>query len=333
MRKKLAALLLFCLFTLSACAGPAELQEDSPSPDGSWTPTGPITIVNYVASGGGMDVATREFVKIAAKYTSATFVVDNRPGAGGLIAMDYVLNQPADGCTIFAGTISNVSAVISGEEDTERYIWGFEWIDNIMTDPMAIIVRQDDGIDLDTLIGDARALDGRQIWVGPSTGGIKNIIALKFWDAFGMEATWVPYESGPLAMNALLSGQGVASVGNPSDVSGRALENLVIATGEKLPNFPNVQNFADLGYPELDQVSMWRGFAVKDGTPDEMIAWFQALCQQVTEDPEWIEFFTSKSITVKNDTTEAFETQIQSDIEDHLLYLKRFGLISEDYYG
>lgn len=52
--------------------------------------------MNYVKSGGGMDIATRKFSEIAAKYADATFVVSSKTGSGGLIAANYVLGQPAD---------------------------------------------------------------------------------------------------------------------------------------------------------------------------------------------------------------------------------------------
>lgn len=342
------ALALALGLSLTACGGTAEesttpvssepveesqtpVETSTPEP-AAWEPTQPITIINYVAAGGGMDVATRKFAELAAKYTDATIVVDNKTGAGGLIGMDYVLDQPADGYTVFAGTVSNIAYIVSNEEDTEHYVWGFEWIDNIMVDPISIMVRSDDDITLDELIAQSKEMGGSQIWVGPSTGGIKHVIGMKLWNALGIEATWVPYESGPLALTALLGGQGVASVGNPSDVEGRELKNLVIA-GDKLANYPDVPNFADLGYPELDSVSMWRGFAVKKGTPSEMITWWQDLCQKITEDPEWIEFFDSKSIAVKNDLTEDFEAQIKIDIEDNMATLKELELISQDYTG
>ena len=313
---------------------PSQQQQENKDPvePTAWEPKAPINIINYVATGGGMDVATRKFAEIAAKYTDATFVVDNKTGAGGLIGMDYVLDQPADGYTIFAGTVSNIAYIVSNEEDTDHYVWGFEWIDNIMADPISIMVRSDDDITLEELIAESQAMGGSQIWVGPSTGGIKHVIGMKLWGALGIEATWVPFESGPLALTALLGGQGRASVGNPSDVEGRELKNLVIA-GDHLSLYPDVPNFADLGFPELDEVSMWRGFAVKKGTPPEMIAWFQNLCQQILEDPEWVEFFDARSIAVKNELTEDFEARIRGDIADNMETLKSLGMISEDYNG
>ena len=69
-------------------------------------------------------------------------------------------------------------------------------------------------------------------------------------------------DGGPDAMLAVMSDQAVASCGNPGDVEGRELRHLVIATKNKLAKYPDVANFADLGYPELDELSMWRGYAV-----------------------------------------------------------------------
>ena len=56
----------------------------------------------------------------------------------------------------------------------------------------------------------AKEQNGEQIWVGPSTGGTKHIASLKIWEAYGVEGNYVPFESGPMAMNALLGGQGAA---------------------------------------------------------------------------------------------------------------------------
>ena len=125
--KKIIALLLTLamVFALCACgaqSAPAEKAEApaeaaapaeeaaAPAEEAAaaWEPKQPITIMNYVAAGGAMDLATRKFVEIASKYTDATFVVDNMTGASGMIAADYVLDQPADGYLIYATTVTYV---------------------------------------------------------------------------------------------------------------------------------------------------------------------------------------------------------------------------------
>ncbi|ABR47316.1 Uncharacterized protein UPF0065 [Alkaliphilus metalliredigens QYMF] len=319
------AIALVLTVTLVACTG-----NNGEAPTVSDTfPDKPITIVNYVAPGGAMDVTTRKFVEIAGKYTDATFVVENRTGAGGLIAQDYVLGQAADGYRIFAATTSNISTVISGGHDVDRYIWGFDWISMIMRDPESVITNSQNPLnDFMDIVEDAIAKDGEQIWVGPSAGGFDHVMAMKVWDAFGIEAVWIPFESGPLAMNALLGGQGVAYVGNPRDVMGRPdLINAVIASDERLPQHPDVTTFGELGHPELDDEIMWRGFAVKKGTPQEAIDWFSDIAQQVTEDEEWIQFFYESSIEATNYGQEQFEEIIQRDIDDHIYYLTKFGIL------
>ena len=299
------------------------------SASAEWTPDKPITIMNYVKAGGGMDVTTRKFQEIAYKYTDATIVVDNKPGAGGIIAADYILEQEADGYTIFGTTVSYVDSILAAEEDVEKYIWGFDWIANIVGDPYCIMVEKNNPITLEELVADAKV--NKQNWMGPSTGGAKHLVALQYWAALGMEANFIPYESGPDALLAVIGGQGVATVGNPSDVNGRELRHLVIGAPERLAAYPDVPTWTEVGYPELDKAMMWRGYAVKKGTPEEAIKWWQDLCEKVKNDLDWIEYITSKSYVVQNIGTEEFTAQVKQDMVDHLNILKQSELVSEDY--
>ncbi len=96
--RKIAMLMVFVLAMASLALGVSAAD----------FPTKPIHIVNYVAAGGVVDVTTSKFVDIASKYKNAVFVVENKTGAGGLIAQEYILEQPADGYNIFAATSSNI---------------------------------------------------------------------------------------------------------------------------------------------------------------------------------------------------------------------------------
>ena len=317
--KKLALVLALVLMVSSLTVAYAD-----------WTPDKPITILNYVKAGGGMDVTTRKFQEIASKYTDATIIVDNKPGAGGIIAADYILEQEADGYLIFGTTVSYVDSILAAEEDVDRYIWGFEWIANIVGDPYCIMVEKSNEIDtVEELLADAKV--NKQNWMGPSTGGAKHLVALQYWSVLGMEGNFIPYESGPDALLAVIGGQGVATVGNPSDVNGRDLRHIVIGAPERLAAYPDVPTWSELGYPELDKIAMWRGFAVKKGTPAEAIAWWQDLCEKVANDPEWIEYNTNKSYIVQNIGTEEFTAQVQQDMVDHLAILKQAEMVSEEY--
>jgi len=143
----------------------------------------------------------------------------------------------------------------------------------------------------------------------------------------------VPFESGPDALMAVIGGQGIASVGNPGDVEGKELKHVVIAAAKPLANYPSVPNFAASGYPALDELNMWRGFAVKKGTPPEMIAWFQDLVDKVTADQEWVDFFNASSIVVFNKKTDEFESIIRDNIADYIDILKGLDMIDASYKG
>lgn len=326
--KKLITVLMIAGLALQAFAA-GQTEGAAASRPADTYPSRPIRIVNYVGPGGLMDVTTRKFVEVAARYTNATFVIENRTGAGGIIGQDYVLEQPADGYTIFAATSNNPITVISGGHDQDRYLWGFEWFANLMVDPESVITARDASITtFQQVVDDARAKSGSQIWVGPSAGGNDHIVAMRIWEALGIEAVWVPFQTGPLAMNALLGGQGVAYVGNPADTDGRpGLVNAVISSPTRLEAFPDVPTFGELGYPQLDNMIMWRGLAMRRGAPREAIQWWNNLVEQVTNDSEWVDYHARVGIQVVNWNTEKFEAHIREENAATERFLRRAGII------
>jgi len=292
-------------------------------------PEKPIRVVNYVAPGGLMDVTSRKFVSIARKFTDATFVVENREGAGGLVGMQAVLEQPADGYTIFAATTSNIAKVLTSKKDVDQFIWGFEWIAMLMKDPECLIAAKDSPLNTwEAVFRDAKEKNGNQIWTGPAAGGNDHLMAMKVWEKSGMSAKWIPYSSGPEAMMGLLSGQGAVYVGNAADIGGREGFTIIgLARKERSKVFPDAPTFAELGIEALEDEAMWRGFAMKKGSPEEAMAWWEDLLKKVAADPEWREFLEKDGIDVVDYGRPEFTAQIKKDLEDSTYYLKQYGLI------
>ena len=292
-------------------------------------PEKPIRVVNYVGPGGLMDVTSRKFVSIAKKFTDATFVVENREGAGGLVGMQAVLEQPADGYTVFAATTSNIAKVLTSKKNVDDYIWGFEWIAMLMKDPECLIAAKDSPLNTwEAVFKDALEKKGAQIWAGPAAGGNDHLMAMKVWEKTGMSAKWIPYSTGPEAMMGLLSGQGAVYVGNGADIGGREGFTIVaIARKERSPKFPDAPTFTELGIQGLEDEAMWRGFAMKKGSPEEAMAWWEDLLKKVAADPEWREFLEKDGIDVVDYGRPEFNAQVKKDIEDATHYLKQYGLI------
>ncbi|MCD6176257.1 MAG: hypothetical protein J7K29_00295, partial [Candidatus Cloacimonetes bacterium] len=102
--RKLLIILLFTLLFFTSCKKTNEKFS---------FPEKPVTIIVYTGPGGLIDITARKFADVASKYTEATFVVENKPGSGGIVAMKRLLQLPSDGYTLFACTKSNISKIVS----------------------------------------------------------------------------------------------------------------------------------------------------------------------------------------------------------------------------
>jgi tripartite-type tricarboxylate transporter receptor subunit TctC len=282
-----------------------------------------------VAPGGGMDVATRLFIEVARNFTNATIIVENVTGGGTINASQAVLDRPADGYTIFGMASSNVNSVVSNNFDKSVYIDGYHWLAKIQRDPAAVIIRKSDraaGMDFKGIIEQARKMNGRQTWAVPVLGANKHFEALMIWEATGVQGTAVPFQSGPMGAAAVLGGSADVQMGNPFDTSGRELWVAAIASPERMPGFEDSPTFAELGYPQLNNNHIWRGFAVKKGTPPAMIKWMENLVTQVSTHPRWVEYNAGNAIAPRAVFGDDFRKIVQDTIDITEFWLKRLGM-------
>ena len=291
-------------------------------------PSKPIKIVVYTGPGGLIDITARKFASVADKYVDATFVVENKPGAGGVVALKKVLQAPEDGYNLYACTKSNIAKfILVGGRD---YVNSLHWTAMLMADPECIISnKQIELFEWSDIVQDAMKNPGSQNWVGPAAGGLDHVTAMKIWDAYGMEAKWIPYKSGGKAIAALLGEQGVAYVGNPRDALGNPdLYIAAVSSKQRLKVFPDTPTFSELGVANLDNEFMWRGFALKAGTPQDIIDWYENLFKKVTADPEWQEFWSRGGIDVEFIGGEEFANIVRQDVETFEYYLTKSEIIT-----
>ena len=332
--KRALVLLLFVSLTFGVFAG-GQQEAATPAPaapaeaDGPWVPTRPITIITHVGAGGGTDVAVRLFTEIAREYTDATFVVENVTGGATMNASNAVLARPADGYTVFAMAMSNVNNVVSNDFDRSVYIDGYHWLAKIQKDPSAVIIRKSDrdaGMDFEGIIEDARNRPGQQTWAVPVLGANKHFEALMIWEATGVEGAAVPFVSGPLGAAAVLSGSADVQMGNPFNAAGRDLWVAAVASPERLAGFEDSPTFAELGYPELNDEHIWRGLAVRQGTPQAMIEWMEDLVTKVSAHPRWIEFNASNAIAPRAVFGDDFRRIVDRTVEVTEYWLDRLDM-------
>lgn len=305
----------------------AELMVLSVAPVLAKFPERPINIVVYLKPGGAGDIFARRFEKIAAKYTDAKFVVMNKPGAGGMVALTHIVSGKPDGYNLAYVTKSNIAQF--ARAGAKLKLDDLDWLAMLVSDPESLIVLKKSPIrTLDQIVADAKAKKGGQIWVGPAAGGNDHIMAMKTWRALGIEGKWVPFESGEEAMTALMGEHGVVYVGNPGDVSGRPdLENAVLSAPKRLAGeaWRQIPTFRELGVKGLDEEIMWRGFAIKKGIPEEVRKFYVDLITKVSNDPQWRKYIEDEGADPVFYSDQKFKGLVDQDHKDFGEALKMLG--------
>lgn len=246
-------------------------------------------IISSGAAGSISDMLARP---IATGLTTAdrTVVVENRPGAGGFVAMAEVMRSPADGNTLVlispTTTIWNKYLYKKLPYDPADIVA----VSSIAEIPHVLAVRADfPASNVREFVSAARKNPGQVTFGFGQTGGAAHVSFARFASVAGFEATPVAYKSGPPALQDLMGGRIDAMLDGapllePHIKSGR-LKALAVATQSRLASLPDVPTFAESGYPDYKAVT-WVGIGVRKGTPPEIVKALNAEINKVLRQPQ-----------------------------------------------
>jgi tripartite-type tricarboxylate transporter receptor subunit TctC len=233
----------------------ALLQAPS-APAQSW-PVKPITLVVPFAAGGSPDVIARALGEELGAALGQTIVVENRAGAGGNIAAAYVLEQPADGHTLFFGTSGNMATnkvlYRNLKFDPER---DFVPISIAYASCNVLIVPASSPIQsIPDLVAEGKRRPGALSFGSPGVGTAGHLIGELFKTRAGVDLVHVPYRGQAQVINDLLGGhlgmsfEAVATA-IPVVQAGTA-RGLATSCPQRTPQIPNVPTFAEAGVADF----------------------------------------------------------------------------------
>jgi tripartite-type tricarboxylate transporter receptor subunit TctC len=242
-----------------------------------------IKIVVPFTAGGGADILARLLAEQIGRAQGATMVIENRPGAGTVIATEAVARAAPDGSTVL---IVGNSFVINPNLRKVNYdpLTGFEPVCHLTRSPNVVAVHSASPFrTLADLVNAARAKPGEltMAFNGPATS--QHIGFEKLRRAANVHLTHVPYPGGGPAVNALV-GQHVTSlfVNYPSvaeQLKAGRLRALAIASRTRLDTLPDLPTIAESGYPDYEE-DVWFGLVAPAKTPKETVSqlatWFAA---------------------------------------------------------
>jgi tripartite-type tricarboxylate transporter receptor subunit TctC len=225
-------------------------------------PERPITLTNGYPPGGSTDVAARLVADGMAKHMpGGRVIVENRPGASGTVAADWLRRQPADGYTMLLSESSSFAIWPAMHAEGTKYdpLKDFDWVSIVCTAPLVFIVSPD--FPAKTL---AEALDVLRSpkadelnYSSSGAGSIPHIAAEMLRATLAKNnSRHIPYRGGAPAVLSISKGEtawGVASLGSAAGLMGGGnVRALAVTSPKRFPAFPDVPTFTESGLPAME---------------------------------------------------------------------------------
>jgi tripartite-type tricarboxylate transporter receptor subunit TctC len=237
-------------------------------------PTRPVRIIAAFAAGGGVDITARLIGQWLSERLGQSFVTENRPGAGGNIGTEAVVNAPPDGYTLLLATVPNAVNGTLYEKLNFNFIRDIAPVAGIIRVPMVILVHP--SVPAGTVpefIGYAKANPGKVNMASAGTGSAPHMAGELFNFMAGANMVHVPYRGQGPALSDLLGGQVQVLFATTPGITDyirtgrlRALAVTTASRAQVLPELPTIGDYL-AGY----EASQWYGMGAPRNTPAEII--------------------------------------------------------------
>ena len=238
-------------------------------------PSKPVHIFVPYAAGGGVDILARTLGDVVSRQWGQTVVVENRPGAGGVVASQALVASPPDGYTLIvvaSGHATNPFLYPKIPYDTFK---DFTPISLLASSPNILLVRTDSPFKtLGDMIAQARAKPGSLSFGHAGTGTSTHLAGELLKNLAKIDLNAIPYKGGAPSINDLLGGQIPMSFNNGPESVGQleagTVRALAVTTASRASFLPNVPSMAE-AVPGYD-TEVWWGLLGPAGMPADLIA-------------------------------------------------------------
>ena len=302
-------LLLVAAALLVSATAPANAQSDYPSR--------PIHLYVGFAAGGGNDIFARLVADKASQILGQTVVVENKPGAGGRLAPEYTLQQPADGYSLFVGP-SGAMAIAEAIYPDLKYspTRDFVPIAMIATFPLIRGIGEDNpSKNLKEFIDWMKQHPDKANYASSSTAFTITTELLKLKS--GMPGTMIPYKSSNEMNLAVIQGQSAMTIadGPPTipQVKGGKVKAIAVTGKVRAEELPDVPTMIEAGFPDVT-VQLWSGVFVSSKMPPAIVAKLQKAFGEAIADPGVAQKLKAMAVNPGGATPDEFAKLIRADV-------------------
>ena len=259
---------------LHLAAGAAALPGFSLTTEAQTYPSRPISLIVFVPAGGTPDIIARLIGQSMSQRLGQSVVIDNRPGAGGNLALQAVARAPADGYTLLLVATPHAINVTLYEKSTVTLTREIVPVARINQDSFVLLVNPSfPAKTVREFIDYAKANPGKINLASAGTGNLTHLCGELLRMMTGIDVVHVPYRGTPAAQSALIAGEVQAffdAVGSSmAHIQAGSLRALGVTAAARLKILPDIPLIGDVvpGYA----VTGWLGIGVPKGTPPEII--------------------------------------------------------------
>jgi len=302
--RPLLAAALFCI------AGPASAQA---------YPSKPVKIIVPFTAGSATDIIARVMADYLGKSMGQPFVVENKPGAGGIVGTEQAKIAPPDGYTLVAAG-SGPFGINPGVYSKLPYdpVKDFELIGNVVLTPQALVVgAQTPYRNVKEFVAAAKAKPGEIAYASLGNGSTSHLTMEAFQSAAGIKLNHIPFKGSSDAQTQIIGGSvPVMSDTVPgvlAQVKAGKLRAIGVAIPKRSPYLPDVPTIAEQGYPGFESVG-WIGLAAPAKTPAPILDRLNAEIRKMLQDPAVKERLDQLAFTPVGDTRAEFNTWVRNEI-------------------
>jgi tripartite-type tricarboxylate transporter receptor subunit TctC len=281
-------------------------------------PTKAIRLIVPFPPGGGTDIIARETSQKVAAATGWTFVIENKPGAGGNMGVDAVAKAPADGYTIVLGQTSNLainpSLYAKMPYDPQKDLVPIVLVANA---PLVMVTSaMSQHKTLADAVNAAKARPGAINFASPGNGTVAHLASELFQKAAGIKTQHVPYKGAAMALTDVISGNVDLYMSSVPTLLGQIkqgkLRALAVTSTKRVDDLPNVPTIHESGYKGFDAAT-WFGLLAPAGTPKDVVARLNAEFNKALQQPELRKKLGDEGADPAGGTPEQFAALIKDE--------------------
>jgi tripartite-type tricarboxylate transporter receptor subunit TctC len=295
-------------------------------------PTKPVRLIVGVAAGGANDTVARLLAQTLSERLGHPVVVENRPGAGGNIGLEAVVNAPPDGHTLLFATSANALSVSFYDKSSISFARDITPVASLVRGPLIMEVNPSfPAKTIPEFIAYAKANPGKINMASAGIGNTTHVAGELFMMLTGTKFTHVPYRGGAPAVADLIGGQvqvyfdGIS--GSLEHVRSGKLRALGVTTAQRadvLPNVPSIAEFVP-GY----EAGGWYGIGVPKNVPAEVVDRLNREINAGLADPKLKTRLADLGYVTFGGSSAEFRNMIAHEIDKWARVLKFAGIKSD----